>query len=184
MLLRPKIRSSMTVDRILSDTGMTQPAMRESNAFLRFLEENSVAQIVVALAAFLGALTSLYLVFRTIYRWYVDRFAWTRRTESILQSLRPNVVIAEFEDRLGRPRIVLPASGRTERQYIFSGRGYWVQAVIDDAGTVMMFAVTVSDRKLRPKWALWNGRDRSEEIRLNHTRLFDDTTSLVVSSYR
>lgn len=163
---------------------MNSAAGSSENVFLRLLQDNTAVQVVVALAALVGATTTIYLTIRSIHRWYVEHFAWAHRVEADLEALRPNVVIEEFIDRLGRPRIVHPSRRNTERQYIFSGRGYWVQAVVDDRGIVVMFAVTACDPKLRPKWTLWNGRDRYEEVCLNQKPLVDSSSSLTPSAYR
>lgn len=154
------------------------------NAILRLLEDNMAVQIVVALSVLIGAITSLYLIGRGGYLWYGKRYRWTSRTQTTLEALRPNVVIDEFEDRLGRPRIVSLSEDKCTKQYIFGGRGYWVQAVVDAQGAVMMFAATACHPRLRPSWEIWNGRDSYECITLNVTRIFDQVSSLQPSSYR
>lgn len=120
------------------------------------LAKSRLALIVTSLYALLGAAIFFGSLGLAAYRWYDHTYRWDSRIENRLESLRANVRIGEFDDVLGRARIIVPSDSGDSVQHIYQGRGHWVQAVANENGTVIMFAVTVCDEALHPAWKLSN----------------------------
>lgn len=126
------------------------------------LKRSPAGSLLVLVAAVIGATTTVIGTGIGIDRWYDDRYRADDRTEDMLESLRANVVVEEFDDKLGRPRISTPEESGESTQHIYGGDGYWVQAVADTNGVVVRFAVTVCDPDLHPTWDL-PGRNVDEQ---------------------
>lgn len=140
---------------------------------------------VIGVSALIGAVATI----GSAVHWALDRydrqFRWADRTEKVLEALRPNVTAKEFDERLGRPRVVAPSKIRKTTQRLYQGRGYWVQAVVGPDETVLWFAVTVCSPKLRPSWQVWNGRDAYIEIKLQETNVVEPASfDLAPSGYQ
>lgn len=130
------------------------------------LTKNRLALSILALSAMVGAVVGLGSAGRGAYRWYDHTFRWEDRVERRLELLRANVRIGEFDKLLGDPRITLPSESKKSVQHLYQGRGFWVQAVADTTGTVVMFAVTACDEALKPSWKIRDGDGRPATLAL------------------
>jgi hypothetical protein len=76
-------------------------------------------------------------------------FGWRPREERIINSLYPSVDINVFEDLLGK-HLFIRVSENGYVEYVFSRKGYWVQAITDKEGVVLLYAITVCDKTFTP----------------------------------
>jgi hypothetical protein len=67
---------------------------------------------------------------------------------------------AHFNDVLGVPLFVTVSRDGTYTQYLYRGRDYWVQAVVNSEGSVALYAITSCDVEFRPPVRLPGGSDR------------------------
>jgi hypothetical protein len=149
--------------------GPASPNDESSGLLQRLVERNFLSRLLLGIAALVGAIVTIAAAGHQVWTWYDNHFRWITRTEHELESLRANVTVEEFDTRLGRPRILTPAQSSPMTQRIYQGRGFWVQAVSDQSQSVVMFSVTACDRRLKPSWEIWNGRDRYVKIVVNVT---------------
>lgn len=140
-------------------------------AIQRAVDRSRLAALLLSVAAIVGALVTINTGARGAASWYDRQFRLTERTEELLESLRPNVTADEFDRRLGAPRVVTPSETRLTTQRLYQGPGYWVQAVVDESGTVLWFAVTVCSNELEPSWRVWNSRDAYIEVQMHRTKV-------------
>lgn len=82
-----------------------------------------------------------------IQRFYFDTFAWRDVEEKVINSLSASIHIDKFREFLGTQLFVRKSRKSTKQhlEYVFKRKGYWVQAVTDDLGTVLLYAVTSCD---------------------------------------
>ena len=145
-----------------------------SRTLLRLVNKSVVSQLLIGIAAVIGALVVIGASGRQLWRSYDEHFRWARHVNHTLESLRPNTTVDEFDERLGRPRIVTRSPSGLTTQRIYQGRGYWVQAVADETQSVVMFAITACDDRLTPSWKVWNGRDGYVSVVLNSTSVVNE----------
>jgi hypothetical protein len=101
--------------------------------------------------------------------WVGGTFAWRHGEYEKLQRLRAGFTLSRFESELGTPTFARPGRrrGRRERpprpssgtgvtdvlrESVFQGRDYWVQAVSNAHGSVLMWSVTSCDEEFRPRF--------------------------------
>lgn len=120
-----------------------------------------VAAIVTAIVVIADTSIALYERWDQHFDWRDDEYAR-------LTSLAAGFSRALFEEKLGPPVFDRTSSDGRLREQAFRGRGYWVQAVSDRSGTVVLYAVTACDPDFRPKFSLPGGGS-PVELRLNAT---------------
>jgi hypothetical protein len=135
----------------------------------KVVEGNRVVALMLAVAALVGAVVTINSTTRTTLGWYDRQFRWSDHVEESLEALRPNVTVHEFDRRLGDPRVVTRSESGLTSQRLYQGREYWVQAVADETGSILWFAVTVCSEELDPSWRVWNSRDAYITLRLHET---------------
>jgi hypothetical protein len=100
---------------------------------------------------------------------------WRDAEFSKLDQLKGGLSLQRFEEVLGTPLFVTRSRDGGFTQSLFRGRGYWVQAVSDNAGEVQLMAVTSCDDGFRPHFiGVTTARPSLATIVLNETR-FDQT---------
>jgi hypothetical protein len=99
--------------------------------------------------------------------WVGETFFWRHGEYEKLQRLQAGFTLSRFESELGSPTFARvrrrsARSGREERRLltagvspvlretVFRGRDYWVQAVSNADGSVLMWSVTSCDEEFRP----------------------------------
>jgi len=99
--------------------------------------------------------------------WLGETFFWRHGEYERLQRLRAGFTLSRFECELGSPTFArarrrsagnarqerrLQGAGVSQvlRESVFQGRHYWVQAVSNADGSVLMWSVTSCDEKFRP----------------------------------
>jgi hypothetical protein len=121
-----------------------------------------VTVVVSSLVVLVGAGVS-------VVRWFDETFRWRDAEYSHLAELRAGFTLSEFEHVLGTPLFARPASSHLTES-TFRGRDYWVQAISDAGGTVIVYAVTSCDASFTPSFTLPLSGDTRGKITLNRTR--------------
>jgi hypothetical protein len=117
---------------------------------------NVVLAVLLLVAVVASAIVSLTDDGVRLYHWATRPHpSWQSQEAGRVESLSAGYSLQVFESALGVPLLVRRSSSFTEDT--FRGRGYWVQAVSDRAGTVVLFAVTVCDETLHPTFSSQGG---------------------------
>lgn len=107
--------------------------------------------LIIIIALFITAISQLIILgqgYQQVQNIYKSTIGWRSTEEQIINRLSASINIAVFEKNLGIPVFVQTREEITE--YSFSRKGYWVQAITDQAGTVLRYAVTVCDPSFKP----------------------------------
>jgi len=110
---------------------------------------------VVLLAVCVILISSFFTIFdggKRIVDFYVRNFKWQIIEEKKINSLSASISIENFINILGTPLFKREPSyvKKEYEEYTFKGRGYWVQAITDRMGSVVLYAVTACDDNFRP----------------------------------
>ena len=108
--------------------------------------------LIIIIALFVTAISQLVILgqgYQQAKEIYKNTINWRNTEEQIINKLSASINIAVFEKYLGIPVFVKSVEGATE--YSFSRRGYWVQAITDQSGSVLRYAVTVCDPSFKPR---------------------------------
>jgi hypothetical protein len=127
---------------------------------------------LIALAALVGATTTVWRVLRPPLRAVGERLSRRRRLGRRLQQLACDVQIDYFQHLLGQPAQYVNRSNTTDEiEHVFMFRDAYVQAVTDQYGKVGYFSVTCRTRRFQPKLNYHPGGPRQlVTVKLGHTR--------------
>lgn len=100
-------------------------------------------------------------------RWN-QHFDWRDDENAKLTSLAAGFSRTIFEEKLGAPVFDRTSKDGRLREQTFRGRDYWVQAISDRSGTVVLYAVTACDPDFQPEFSLPGGGP-PVQLRLNAT---------------
>ena len=136
-------------------------SFRNAAARLDSVVRGSPAFLLTALAALLiSSAITIFGAARASADYYYEHIGWRTAEYKKLDELRAGMNVERFVTELG-PAVFVRASpspvrvGWTPRTHvlvesIFRGRGYWVQAIHDEVGTVWLMAVTSCDESFTP----------------------------------
>lgn len=143
--------------------------MAGTNWAERLLERVKKWPIVVVVAAItvvIGGLVANTEAALNVERWVDNKFFWKDNENRRLIALRAGMDISQFEAQFGAPVFRNPDEEGELTESSFRGRAYWVQAVSDASGRVLLYAVTTCDKKFHPTFPVF-GRG---EVTLGETR--------------
>jgi hypothetical protein len=127
---------------------------------------------LIALAAVVGAVTTVWRVLRPLLHAVGERLSRRRRLGQRLQQLACDVQVDYFQHLLGQPAQYVNRSCTTDEiEHLFVFRDAYVQAVTDRHGKVGRFAVTCRSRRFQPRLNYHpGGYPDLVTVRLGHTR--------------
>lgn len=106
----------------------------------------------LGLAAVISAAVVVFGAGLYVHDRYRENHRWREVEYSKLRSIHAGYTLARFEAVLGAP-IFFRIDGRSNlREASFRRRGYWVQAVSRDDGTVLLYSVTACTRNFHPEF--------------------------------
>ena len=129
-------------------------------------------KVLLAISALLSAGVvvagaAIYVVDR-----YRDRYQWRDAEYAKLRSLHAGYTLERFEAVLGTPVFSRTHSRSKLREDSFRRRHYWVQAVSQEDGTVLLYSVTACDPAFQPDFDIsgYRGRTGDGEDRRDNVR--------------
>jgi len=127
---------------------------------------------LIALAALVGATTTVWKVLGPPLRAVAERLVRRRRLGRRFQQLACDVQIDYFQHLLGQPAQYVNQSDTTDEiEHVFVFREAYVQAVTDQHGKVVYFSVTCRTRQFQPKLNYHpGGPDQFVSVKLGRTR--------------
>jgi hypothetical protein len=106
--------------------------------------------LVTIVVAFIGHTTTIIQAIGKSKTFYNSHLGWKRMEEKVINSLAPAMHIAKFHEVLGAP-LFCRKSDSGYAEYVYKRRGYWVQAITDTEGSVVLYAVTSCSERFRPR---------------------------------
>lgn len=128
------------------------------------------AKIVGGVAALLGAFTVVGSAGLYIERAAQAKYFWRDDVSRRLTSIRAGYTLGAVTRALGPPIVSNASPDGRYRNSIFRGHGYYAQTLTDRAATVLEYAVTACDPRLRPAFVPPGGGAR---IQLNRSTFWD-----------
>lgn len=119
------------------------------------------------LFSFFGALGGIILVYQAIQKW----FLYERRLLKTISKLATTTTIEYFVSLLGSPVFATVSQGL--KQHIFVDPRFYVEAVADSDGQVLMFSVTIRRKSFNPALVINKGGRPSINVKLGVTRFSD-----------
>ncbi len=150
--------------------------MERKNWAEKFADEVRHLPAIVLLLLLSGVIAAAGTVFSAAQcTWdaYDAHFQWREDEYNKIADLRAGISIERFREILGSPIFVRHNDDGSLVENSFQGRDYWVQAVEDSSGTVLLFSVTACDVDFRPKFEIPDGRSNKFAVTLNKTYLSD-----------
>lgn len=131
-----------------------------------------VIVLLLLLSSIVAAIGTIYAAADCALGAYDAGFRWREREYDKIDHLRAGISIDRYEELLGSPLFRRKNDDDSLTESSFKGRDYWVQAVHDDEGTVLLFSVTSCDDHFTPTFDMPSiGR-----VTLNRVRLADVAT--------
>lgn len=103
--------------------------------------------IIVALIGYITTIIQTIDKSKTFYNVHIG---WKRVEEKTINSLAPAIHITKFQEILGAPLFCRKSNSRYT-EYVYKRRAYWVQAITDTEGSVVLYAVTSCSERFRPR---------------------------------
>jgi hypothetical protein len=138
------------------------PAPSRGRRLREAIENHPVVVIVTVFVVVVGSLI-------TVVQWafdvtdYFSNPSWQEQERDRLTDLQAGVDVAYFRERLGAPTFrrrgtvrevqgiaTFEAPQKPVSELSFTGRGWFVQAIVDATGTVIQYALTACDPSLKP----------------------------------
>lgn len=129
---------------------------------------NKMPKIVIGLGAFVAAVVGLGAAAIYVYDFYEKHADWRDHEYDTLRSLHAGYTRKAFSAKLGQPVFDVRSDNGKFREETYRGRGYWVQAISDDSGTVVVYSVTACDERFKPTF---HNPATGEPVTLNKTLL-------------
>lgn len=110
--------------------------------------------LLVLLALIFSSGYTIWQLGERVWDAYQSHYRWREEEYEKLGQLSGGMSIAKFEEELGSPLFVRRSDDGTLTERSFRGRDYWVQAVHDETGSVLLFSVTACDEDFQPTFEM------------------------------
>jgi len=141
-----------------------------AHRFEDWTKRNIFLTTLIFAALLLSSLVTISSAVGDLRTWYESRFEWKDAEYAKLASLHAGYSFATFKDKLGAPLFVAPVPHTQFTENSFKGRGYWVDVVVDKAGTALSYAVTSCQEDFRPAFSFADG-DSTAHVTLNRSTM-------------
>lgn len=130
--------------------------------------------VLLALASgIIGAAGTVYAAGQCTWDHYDDTFRWREQEYEKISKLRAGISIERFRELLGSPTFVRASQDGGLTESTFRGRDYWVQAIHNPTGSVVLLAVTSCDEAFRPTFEIPDRIEPKFSVTLNEMYLTD-----------
>lgn len=116
-----------------------------------WLKRSPPLLIISVLVLLISAFVTITGFASDAWDYYDDRARWRDSEYDKIRQLRAGISIDRVAELLGSPLLTQKSADEVFTEKSFRGRDYWVQAVHDDVGTVVMVAITSCDLAFKPQ---------------------------------
>ena len=144
--------------------------MESQNWAERFADQVRRLPLLVLLLLLSGVIAATGTVVGAadcLWKGYDDHFRWREHEYERISELRAGINVERYTELLGSPLFVRKNTDGSLTESSFKRRGYWVQTVHDDTGTVLLFSLTACDRDFQPTFLV----ARAWKVTLNRESL-------------
>lgn len=113
--------------------------------------ERSPTKLFIGLLVFL--ISSSMIIINGVglaWNFYYQKIQWKQRSYELINSLAADVNIGYFESKLGKAAFLNVAEKTNKKEYIFVNKNYYIDAITDKNGKVLMYSVTTRNINFNP----------------------------------
>ncbi|GEM_PF-1599866 len=148
---------------------MTWPTKKLGEVIKKVIEniERSPTKLFIGLLVFLIS-SSIIIINGASFAWnlYHQNVQWKQRSYELIGSLAADVNVGYFESKLGRAAFINVADKANKKEYVFVNENYYVDAITDKNGRILMYSVTIRNKNFNPT-------SPDEKIVLGKSRFID-----------
>jgi len=123
--------------------------MKKLSNFKKKFENNPIIYLFGLFLSIALAIPAGLESYNLVQKTYYNSIGWKESEEMLINKLSPNQSIDFFNSVLGTPELV--DSGEKFIDNIYRRKGYWLQAVHDRDGKVLLMSITVCSPNFYPK---------------------------------
>jgi len=123
--------------------------------------------LLLLLSAIIAAAGTVYGAAQCVWDGYDETYRWRQHEYEKIAELRAGISIERYDELLGSPLFVRDNDDGSLTESSFRERDYWIQAVHDATGTVLLFSVSACDEDFRPTFQIVDSRSVRFGVTLN-----------------
>lgn len=117
---------------------------------INYFKNNYILLLIWILIVFLSSIITITEGISLLTNIYKTKVIEKQILYGKLNSLAPGLQIDYYTQILGVPAIIKRNNDKTQKEYIYVNKYFYVQAITRDDGYVLSYAITTRDRKFKP----------------------------------
>lgn len=118
--------------------------------FKKVIDKNPITVSLLIIVFFISSFFTILQGFSFVNNFYQNTFKWKEQEYIKINSIRPHMSQAKFNEVFGMPSYVRK-NKKNLMEYLYKKRSYWIETISNDSGEVLFYAITSCDKNFKPE---------------------------------